>query len=78
MKIPKNSKIVKIIQSIIKTKAVGESGYTESELFFRECGIDFVSCGPGKFAHITDEYVKISQIKKAVKLYENLIKRWCL
>lgn len=78
MKISKKSKIVKMIQSIIKTKAIGESGYTESELFFRECGIDFVSCGPGRFAHITNEYVKIPQIKKAVRLYENLIKRWCL
>jgi len=78
MKISKKSKIVKMIQSIIKTNAVGQLGYTESELFFRECDIDFVSCGPGKFAHITNEYVKISQIKKAVKLYENLIKRWCL
>jgi len=78
MKIPKNSKIVKMIQNIIKTKAVGGSGYTESELYFRECGIDFVSFGPGRFSHITNEYVKVPQIKKTVKVYEKLIRKVCL
>ncbi len=80
MKIPKNSKIVKMIQSIKKAKIKGESGYTESELYYRECGIEFVSFGPGdpKLAHVINENIKISKIKKAKKVFEKLIERWCL
>jgi acetylornithine deacetylase/succinyl-diaminopimelate desuccinylase-like protein len=80
MKISKNSKIVKMIQNIIKTRTLGESGYTESELYYRECGIEIVSFGPGdpKLAHVNNEYIKISKIKKAVRVFETLIKKWCL
>lgn len=80
MKIKEDSKIVRIIKRFIKTETHGLAGYTEIERFYRGVGLECVSFGPGplELAHVTDEFVKISDIKKAVKVYENVIKEICL
>jgi len=80
MNIKETSKIVKTLRSIIKTKMVGESGYTEAEMYYRDAGIPCVACGPGisALAHVSNEYIPIKNIKKGVKVYEKLIKKVCL
>lgn len=80
MKISKNSPFVKMVKGIIKRKIVGTPGYTEAELYYSRCGIDCVVCGPGdeKLCHVTNEYVKTEQLREAVRMYEKLIKVWCL
>jgi len=79
VKIPKNSEIVKILQNIGNLKVGKMSGYTEMELYYRKLGIDCVAVGVGNdSAHTTNEYVKISDLKRVRYIFENLIKRWCL
>lgn len=80
MYIKETSKIVKILRNVIKTDMIGESGYTEAEMYYRDAGIPCVAFGPGisALAHISNEYIPIKNIKKAVNVYEKLIKKVCL
>jgi acetylornithine deacetylase/succinyl-diaminopimelate desuccinylase family protein len=43
-------------------------------------GIETVVCGPGDIAqaHTCDEFIKIEQVEKAVRLYSRLVARWPL
>lgn len=79
MRLPASSVIVKTIGNIVESETVGESGYTESELFYRECGIEFVSFGPGnpKQAHIDDEFVEIGKLRESTYMFKNLLRKWC-
>lgn len=80
LKMSKNSEIVKLLRQIAKSKLVIATGYNESELYYRNCGIECVACGPGtaECSHTTNEFIKISNLKKGTIIYENLIKKWCL
>jgi len=80
LKISKDSEIVRILQQITKSKLVTSTGYNESELYYRNCGIECVACGPGTSdaAHVANEFIKISNLKKGTIIYENLIRKWCL
>ena len=79
VKIPKDSKIVRILQSISNLKIGKMSGYTEMELYYRKLGIQCVALGASNdTAHSDNEYVKISDIKRCKYIFENLIKKWCL
>jgi len=80
MQLNKNLELIRILQDITKTKFLGESGYTEAELFYRDAGIPCFSFGPGisELAHVANEYIPIKNLKKATKVYEELIKRVCL
>jgi len=80
MQLNKNLELIRILQSITKTKFIGESGYTEAELFYRDAGIPCFSFGPGMSdqAHVTDEYIPIKNLQKATNIYEQLIRRVCL
>ncbi|MCL4391345.1 MAG: M20 family metallopeptidase [Candidatus Parvarchaeota archaeon] len=77
-KLNKDSKIISMISSAIKTEVVGDTGYTEAELYSRRAGIDFVAFGPGNstVAHAADEYVEVSKLKHATSMLESLIKTW--
>jgi len=80
MQLNKNLELITILQSITKTKFVGESGYTEAELFYRDAGIPCFSFGPGisNQAHVANEYILIKNLQRATKIYEELIRRVCL
>jgi succinyl-diaminopimelate desuccinylase len=80
MKLPKESEIIKIIRDTTRTSLVGESGYTEAELFYREAGFPCFSFGPGisEAAHTTNEYIPIKNLKIATSVYEEIIKKVCL
>jgi len=80
MQIDKNLELIKILNQIEKFKAIGESGYTEIELYYRDAGIPCVTLGPGisRLAHVADEYIPIKNLQKATKIYEELIRRVCL
>jgi len=80
MQLNKNLELIRILQNITKTRFIGESGYTEAELFYRDAGIPCFSFGPGisELAHVTDEYVPIKNLQKATKIYEQLIRKVCL
>lgn len=79
MEIPNNSKLVKMIKSVIDSEIIGGAGYTESELYYRECGIEFISFGPGnpKQAHVDDEFIEIPKLKEATRVFENMIRKLC-
>ena len=80
MKIPKNHELIKLMQKISGARLDIATGYMESELFKTDAGIDCVAIGPGlgEQAHVVDEFVPISNLRKAVYLYENLIRKMCL
>jgi len=80
LKISKNSKIVKLLKEISNGKLAVATGYNESELYYRNCGIECVAVGPGtsETAHTANEFIKIKYLKKATTVYGNLIKKWCL
>jgi acetylornithine deacetylase/succinyl-diaminopimelate desuccinylase family protein len=80
MQLNPKMELIKILRNITRTKLVGESGYTEAELFYRDAKIPCFSFGPGisEMAHTVDEYIPIKNLKKATKVYEELIRRVCL
>jgi len=80
LKISKNSEIVKLLRQIAKSKLDISTGYNESELYYRNCGIECVACGPGTSdaSHTANEFIKISNLKKGTIVYKNLIRKWCL
>lgn len=75
----KDSKIVKILKDVTNGELLVSTGYNESELYYRKAGIECAVCGPGKgpLCHVANEYVEIPKLRKAVKIYEEIIKRWC-
>jgi acetylornithine deacetylase/succinyl-diaminopimelate desuccinylase family protein len=80
MQINKDFELIKILNKISKFKTIGESGYTEIELYYRDAGVPCITFGPGisNQAHVADEYIPIKNLQKATKIYEELIKRVCL
>jgi len=80
MQLNKNLELVRILKSVTKTKLVGESGYTEAELFYRDAGVPCISFGPGisELAHTANEYIPIKNLQKATKIYEEIIRKVCL
>jgi acetylornithine deacetylase/succinyl-diaminopimelate desuccinylase family protein len=80
MQLNKNLELIRILQNITKTKFIGESGYTEAELFYKDAGIPCFSFGPGigNQAHVTNEYIPIKNLQRATNIYEQLIRRVCL
>ena len=80
MQVSKNFELIKILNKIEKFKKVGEPGYTEIELYYREAGVPCITLGPGlaRLAHVSNEYIPIKNLRKAVKIYEQLIRKVCL
>lgn len=80
MQLSQNLELLKILKTLTKVKLLGETGYTEAELFYRDAGIPCFSFGPGieGQAHVTNEYVSIKNLQKATNIYEQLIRRVCL
>jgi len=79
VKVTKTSELVKTLKSVGKLKIGKMAGYTEMELYYRKLGIECVALGAGNdSAHSTNEYVKISDLKRVRYVFENLIKKWCL
>ena len=65
------------------SQLAGLPGYTETELYHKELGMDCVSWGAGlkdglDTAHVADEYVDTEELKRTVDLYEKLIRKMCL
>jgi acetylornithine deacetylase/succinyl-diaminopimelate desuccinylase family protein len=80
MQIAKDFELIKILNKITKLKTIGETGYTEVELYYRDAGVPCLTVGPGLEiqAHVTDEYIPIKNLQRATKIYEQLIRRVCL
>jgi len=79
MKTPKDSKLVRLLQSTSKLEVGKLSGYTEMELYHRKLGMECIAIGAANnTAHSDNEYVKIDELKKSKYIFENLIKKWCL
>jgi len=80
MQLSENLELIRILKSVSKADLVGESGYTEAELFYRDAGVPCVSFGPGtsELAHIANEYILIKNLQRATKIYEQIIRKVCL
>lgn len=80
MQMSKNLKLIRVLESIKKTRLVGESYYTEAELYYKDAGIPCFGFGPGisELAHVTNEYVPVRNLAKAAKIYERIIGKVCL
>lgn len=80
MQLNKNLELIRILKSITKIELVGEPGYTEAELFYRDARVPCVSFGPGisYLAHVTNEYIPIKNLQRATKIYEEVIRKVCL
>ena len=79
MKTSKDSKLVGMLQKISKLKIGKLSGYTEMELYHRKLGMECVAMGAANdTAHSDNERVKIADLKKSSRIFESLIRKWCL
>jgi len=80
MQLNKKLELIRILKNIAKTNLVGESGYTEAELFYRDAGVPCVSFGPGisELAHTANEFILIKNLQKATNIYEKVIRKVCL
>jgi len=80
MRIDSNLELINIIKSITKVKSIGESGYTESEMYYKDAKIPCITFGPGipSQAHVANEYIPIKNLQKATKIYEQIIRKVCL
>lgn len=80
MQIAKDFELIKILNKIAKFKTIGETGYTEVELYYRDAGVPCLTMGPGleTQAHVTNEYIPIKNLQRATNIYEQLIRRVCL
>jgi acetylornithine deacetylase/succinyl-diaminopimelate desuccinylase family protein len=80
MQISDKLELIRIIRSLTRAKIVGEAGYTEAEMYYRDVNIPCISFGPGLAtqAHTTNEYIPIKNLKRATKLYEQIIRKVCL
>lgn len=70
-------KFIAAVEAVTKKKAVGVSYATEGSLL--PSANNFVILGPGsiKVAHRADEFVSKSSLNKAVKVYGELINKFC-
>lgn len=80
MQLSKNLELLKILKTLTKIRLIGESGYTEAELFYRDAKVPCFSFGPGigNQAHVANEYIPIKNLQRATNIYEQLIRKVCL
>lgn len=77
--IPAESEIVKVLEEMIGEKAIGIAYMTEA-VVYTEGGIPTVVLGPGSIAqaHTANEFITLKQLERGVKIYEDIIRRFCL
>ncbi len=76
-----NSRLIGNLKGVDSRLRIGaKAGYTEMELYIRELGMECVVCGPVENgqAHVNNEFVRISTLKRATNTFTELIRRWCL
>ncbi len=76
-----NAKIVNMLKNATgQQKTICGSGYTEAELYYSKTGIKCAVFGPGskKAIHGPNEYVSVSDLKRAEKIYGKVVSDWCL
>ncbi len=80
MQIDKKFELIRILDKIGKLKKEGKSGYTEMEQYYRDAGVPCITFGPGivRLAHVANEYILIKDLRRAVRIYEQLIRKVCL
>jgi succinyl-diaminopimelate desuccinylase len=80
MQLDKDMEIIKLLRDVAKARLLGDAGYTESELFYRDANVPCISFGPGleSQAHVADEYIPIKSLQRATKIYKEIIRRVCL
>ena len=74
-----DSELVKAAESLTGHRADAVAFGTEAG-FMQQLGMETIVLGPGSIdvAHQPDEYLELSQIRPAVNLLRDLIKRFCL
>jgi acetylornithine deacetylase len=79
MDTPAHADIVKASEQLTGYSAEAVAFGTEGP-YLNELGLDTIILGPGNIdqAHQADEYIDTAQFKPAVKLIQQLIKRFCL
>ena len=79
-KLDENAEVVKLLKKATgNQKSIYGSGYTEAELYYSKSGIKCAVFGPGskKVIHRPNEYVNISNLKKAENIYKKVMLDWC-
>ncbi len=78
LKLPSAHPLVKMAESVSGSKSEVAPYGTEASLYSKH-GIPSVVMGPGdlKDIHIVDEFVELSQARKAVSIYEKMIEKVC-
>lgn len=84
MELSTDSPLIKEIMKLVpNAKLAGIAGYTETEMYNKELGMDCLSWGAGlkgdtlDMAHVADEYTEVEELKRTVELYEKLARRLC-
>lgn len=81
-RLPDDSEIIKMFKSAVAEdfQTIGATGYTEAELYKAKAGIDSIVFGPGEkeIIHQANEYVPISNLERAMRVYARILKAWCL
>jgi succinyl-diaminopimelate desuccinylase len=76
---PQNHPLVRLAERVVGQASTVAPYGTEAPLY-QGLGIPTIVLGPGSVeqAHITNEYVDIEQLRQAVAIYKELIRRICL
>jgi len=76
---PAESELVKVCEQLTGHSSASVAFATEAP-FMQELGMQTVVLGPGSInqAHQPDEFISINQIEPAVKIVQELIKKFCL
>jgi len=64
----------------VEYEKISEGGYGEGQLLNERFGTTCVYFGPGpkEMAHQVDEFVSITELQQAAKIYQDLIQKFCI
>lgn len=75
----KDRKFIRDLAEITKSSTKVGTGYSEAELYSTLAGINCAIFGPGTVAciHAPDEWISIKNYNKSVRIFEDIIRKYC-
>ncbi|MDE1851229.1 MAG: M20 family metallopeptidase [Candidatus Micrarchaeota archaeon] len=77
-KVDQDSKVVKMLRSLVKGDVTIANGYTEAELYARMANMECVVFGPGTKTniHAPNEYISIGNLEKGTRYFSQIMGKW--
>lgn len=76
--IDQDSRIVRMLRSLVKGDVTIANGYTEAEMYSRMTGMECVVFGPGTKTniHAPNEYISVRNLEKGTKYFSRIMGAW--